>query len=162
MKFAPCHSDAQPITLSYEQPAGIDLSIVHLIKVENGIAYFGTGWTVDPGEEYYTTLHLRSSCVKKHHKYGGWTLGNNTGIIDSDYRGEIIVALQPTVLSVIQAMKEHPTLSSDDLLLEIVKTQPLPLRITQLCLHKKYPSDIHIVDELSNTKRGTGGFGSSV
>jgi len=161
MKFAACHPNAEPLTLSYENPACMDLSIVHLIKIQDGIAYYGTGWSVDPGAEYYTTLHLRSSCIKKHHKYGGWTLGNNVGIIDSDYRGELIVALQPTTLSAVKAMMDYPDLSPDDVLQEIVKTQPLPLRIAQLCLHKKYDNDIHIVDQLSSTKRDTQGFGSS-
>lgn len=66
---------------------------------------------------------------------------NNDQVIDSSYRGEIIVALHN---------------DSDDAY--IVKPGE---RIAQLVVLPYVPVDFTYVDELDETNRGTGGFGSS-
>lgn len=142
LKVKNIHPAAQPLKRAYENPACTDISIVRLLKVENGVAYFGTGISVEIPSGYYVRLYPRSSL----HKYG-WTLVNSVGIIDEDYRGEIIVALHPVSMNT----------PVDNL---VVDTN-LPLYACQLELVQKQNFDIQYVDTVSSTERGDRGFGSS-
>ena len=71
----------------------------------------------------------------------GIRLSNCVGVIDSDYRGEIIVALH-------NAGDESYMINRGD-------------RIAQLMIVDIPKIEIEEVAELSDTKRGIGGFGSS-
>lgn len=139
--------DSHDLTMAYDDPAGIDIKIVSLDRVVDGIAYFHTGICIECPRGYYVQMHGRSSLLKH-----GWTLANNVGIIDGDYRGEIIVALQPTVYRMFTS-----NLSVDDM----ARSIQLPMTVCQLSLHRKYPCDIAYVDYLSTSNRGDGSFGSS-
>ena len=90
-----------------------------------------------PGPEYVALIFARSGLGIK----SGITLPNCVGVIDSDYRGEIIVAL--TNLS-----KEPYTIQPGD-------------RVAQLVIMPVTQADISVVDELDDTERGAGGFGST-
>ena len=68
-------------------------------------------------------------------------LANGTGIIDSDYRGELMLLVEN-----IGQYSDY-----------ITKNQ----RIAQLIIEKNEPIKITIVDSLSDTKRGTKGIGST-
>ena len=70
-------------------------------------------------------------------------LSNNIGIIDSGYRGEIIAA--------VDHIKPH----ADPF--HFQKGQ----RLFQICAPDLQPMNIVIVDELDETARGGGGFGST-
>lgn len=68
-------------------------------------------------------------------------LANGTGVIDEDYRGELLIALH-----------------------NFGKTEQVILngeRIAQLVITNYIDEDINIVDELDDTERGTGGIGST-
>lgn len=181
LKLKKLRENAIPLKKSYDNPAGIDLSIVEIIKIENGIVYCGTGWAFETPDEYYTEIVPRSSM----HKHG-WTLANNIGIIDSDYRGEIIVALQPTSvlasslamesIDKVKTMYEFKNLYLEDTapityidlmsyaimesLVSTLKTK-LPIALVQVLVRKKENINLCEVNELTETKRGDGGFGSS-
>lgn len=71
----------------------------------------------------------------------GITLANCVGLIDPGYRGEVGAAL-------INLGSEPYTVSNGD-------------RIAQLVLVKVEDMEFNKVDRLSETERGTGGFGSS-
>ncbi len=66
---------------------------------------------------------------------------NKVGVIDSDYRGEIMVALH-------NHSEEPKTIENGE-------------RIAQLVLVPYISADFDEVDELSDTVRGDGGFGST-
>ena len=66
---------------------------------------------------------------------------NKVGVIDSDYRGEIMVALH-------NHGKETRTVSTGD-------------RIAQFVIAPYYTAQFTEAEELSNTVRGEGGFGST-
>ena len=66
---------------------------------------------------------------------------NTPGTIDSDYRGEIIVAL-------------HNDSDQDEIVLP-------GERIAQICFEQVPVVTWKVVNELSETERGTGGFGST-
>jgi dUTP pyrophosphatase len=71
----------------------------------------------------------------------GITVLNTPGVIDSDYRGELKVNL------VNNTTKKF-----------VVKRG---MRICQIMFQRSYPVSLNFVEELSETQRGTGGFGST-
>ena len=97
----------------------------------------GTGLIMAIPKKYFGAIYARSGLATKQ----GLRPANCVGIIDADYRGEIIVALHN---------------DSDEN--QIV---PAGARIAQFMLMKREYTEFSIVDELDETKRGTGGFGSS-
>lgn len=162
---------AAPLVKAYDDPAGTDIAITHLIKVENGIAFFGTDWAFEIPSGYYVELHLRSGTPKNY----GWTLANGVGIIDADYRGEIIVQLQPTVMTSIVPTVEENQFESYKyaIVVELAKELgyashdhpigPLEksLNLVQFLFKKKEMFMLEEVGALSETVRGASGFGSS-
>ena len=82
-------------------------------------------------------VFARSGLGIKH----GISLSNGVGVIDSDYRGEIMVGL--TNLS-----EEPYTIHPGD-------------RIAQLVVTPVVLPELERVEELDDTGRGTGGFGST-
>lgn len=151
MQVQLCHIDglnAIPLIGAYEKPACLDLTCTRIIKVQDGVAYLGTGWSVCPPSGYYVEIHPRSSMVKK-----GWMLANSTGIIDPDYTGELIVALTPTIRFIMQGYKDMDEYLND--------TLRLPEALVQICLRSYIPIDVCEVPFLIPTSRGSGAYGSS-
>lgn len=83
---------------------------------------------------YEVQVRPRSGLALKH----GITLVNTPGTIDSDYRGEIGIIL-------INLSKENFIINPKE-------------RIAQLILNRVYQMDL-VEESLSDTKRGSGGFG---
>ncbi len=79
----------------------------------------------------------RSGLSSKH----GITLVNSVGVIDSDYTGEIICPM-------INLSKDEYILKPGD-------------RIAQIVFMPIYIANLIVTDELQETKRGSGGFGST-
>ncbi len=96
-----------------------------------------TGLAFEIPEGYHMKIFLRSSIGHTSHL----RLANGTGIIDSDYRGEVMLLV------------ENP---SRDLVII-----PKGSRIAQGMIEKNVPVVFEEVEELSETKRGAGGFGST-
>lgn len=71
----------------------------------------------------------------------GYMLANGIGIIDNHYRGPLLVGL----------LKFDPTAADLE----------LPLRVAQLIPRQIISLDIQIVEDLDETQRGKGGFGST-
>ena len=90
-----------------------------------------------PSADYVALVFARSGLGIKH----GVAPANCVGVIDSDYRGEIMVGLQ----------------NSGDTDYVI---QPAD-RIAQLMITPVIQAEITLVDELDRTARGAGGFGST-
>ena len=90
-----------------------------------------------PSPDYVALVFARSGLGIKH----GVAPANCVGVIDSDYRGEVMVGLQNSG-------------SSD------FTVQPGD-RIAQLMVTPVVQATIQMVDELDETQRGTGGFGST-
>ncbi len=98
----------------------------------------GLFFEIPPG--YFISLRPRSGLALKH----GITLPNSPATIDSDYRGELKVIL-------INLGEELFTVNNGD-------------RIAQLLVEKECLAEFESVpfaEELSDTKRGPGGFGST-
>lgn len=82
-------------------------------------------------------IYARSGLSIKH----GIMLANGVGVIDSDYRGEIKVGL-------INLGKEDYVIKKGD-------------RIAQMVFAPVLIAETEVVEELSETDRGAGGFGST-
>ena len=90
-----------------------------------------------PSAAYVALVFARSGLGIRH----GVALSNGVGVIDSDYRGEILVGLQ----------------NSGDADYVI---QPAD-RIAQLMVVPVVQAQVKMVDQLDETQRGAGGFGST-
>jgi dUTP pyrophosphatase len=86
---------------------------------------------------YEGQVRPRSGLAAKH----GVTVANAPGTIDADYRGEILVIL----------------INLGDAPLNITRG----MRIAQLIIAPVSQARINIVEQLDNTMRGDGGFGST-
>jgi dUTP pyrophosphatase len=118
--------------------AGLDLACLGDYDIPpNHWANVKTGVRVEIPEGYFGLLCLRSSAGKR-----GLSLLNTIGIIDSDYRGEII--------AMIRNNNTHPVLLSDG------------TKVAQLVVIPHLPlNNIETADTLTDTVRGVGGFGST-
>ena len=90
-----------------------------------------------PSAEYVALVFARSGMGIKH----GVAPANCVGVIDSDYRGEIMVGLH-------NAGESDYTVQPGD-------------RIAQLMVVPVVQAQVQMVEELDDTARGAGGFGST-
>ena len=97
----------------------------------------GTGLSIEIPDGYFGGIFARSGLATKK----GLRPSNCVGACDSDYRGEYIVAIH----------------NDTD---ETMSIEPNE-RIAQLIVIPYLPVEFNEVDELSETERGTGGFGST-
>lgn len=97
----------------------------------------GTGLAIEIPDGYFGAIFARSGLATKE----GLRPANCVGCCDSDYRGEYIVAL-------------HNDTNETKL---IVPNE----RIAQLVVIPYLPVEFEEVVELTDTERGTGGFGST-
>jgi dUTP pyrophosphatase len=96
-----------------------------------------TGLFIELPEGYEAQLRPRSGLAFKH----GISLPNTPATIDSDYRGEIKIAL-------INLSNEPFTIKSGE-------------RIAQMIIAKHERAELIQVETINETKRGEGGFGST-
>ena len=97
-----------------------------------------TGLAIElPGPDCVALVYARSGLAIKQ----GVTLSNCVGVIDSDYRGEIKVGL-------VNLGAAPVTLSPGE-------------RVAQLCIAPVWQANFAPADELSDSQRGAGGFGST-
>ena len=127
-------------TYGSECAAGADLyaCIESPVTIEPGQTVFiSTGLALEIPEGYAGFVYARSGLSCKR----GLAPANKVGVVDADYRGEITVALH-----------NH----SDE-----PKTIEVNERIAQIVIAPFVHVAFDEVDELSDTVRGAGGFGST-
>ena len=97
-----------------------------------------TGLAIElPGPECVALVYARSGLSIKH----GLTMANGVGVIDSDYRGELRVPM-------VNLGTEPYTVQPGE-------------RIAQLCIAPVWQAAFVQANDLSDTDRGAGGFGST-
>ena len=118
--------------------AGADLCLEKPLTIACGkTAIVPTGLFFEIPNGYEIQIRPRSGLAAKN----GVTVLNTPGTIDSDYRGEIKIIL-------INLGDEDFVINSGD-------------RIAQMIVAPVTQADFSIVENLSETERGTGGFGST-
>lgn len=126
-----------------EQAAGLDLAAClpsdqpSLTLDPGQIAVVPTGLAIAIPDGYEGQVRPRSGLATKR----GITVPNAPGTIDADYRGELRVAL-------INLSKEPQTIEHGD-------------RIAQLVIAPVAMCEVVVVEDLDETVRGVGGFGST-
>lgn len=119
--------------------AGADLVAAEAIRLEPGErALVGTGVRIALPEGYAAFVVPRSGLAAKH----GITIVNSPGTIDAGYRGEIKVSLLNTDRT------EAYEISVGDRIAQVIVMPVPPVRFVP-------------VDELPDSVRGAGGFGST-
>ncbi len=120
------------------QSAGMDLCAAikeELVLNKGELTLIPTGFAIALPQGFEAQIRPRSGLAIKH----GIGLINSPGTIDTDYRGEIKIA-------VINLGAKPYTFRRGD-------------RIAQMVIKKVYFARLEIVEELDETRRNTGGFG---
>ena len=118
--------------------SGMDLHAAiedDLVLPAGSIQLIPTGFAFAIPEGFEAQIRPRSGLAAKH----GIGIINSPGTIDSDYRGEVMVAL-------INLGEKPYTIHRQD-------------RIAQMVVKKVYQAQLHVAETLDKTDRGTGGFG---
>lgn len=125
---------------TYDGDAGMDLYCPHQLIIEpNETLLIKMGIACEMTDEYLPVSFMlapRSSISKTPLR-----MSNSIGIIDSGYRGEIMASVD--------------NISNEDYM--ITPGQ----RLFQIVHPTLYPFNVDVVEELSETERGDGGFGST-
>ena len=130
------HPDAKVPAFAHPGDAGMDLYSVEDIVLKPGERRsVPTGIAIALPDGYVSLVWDKSG---PSHKFGVKTLG---GVLDSGYRGEYLIGL-------VNLGQEA---------FEIKKGQ----KIAQLLIQKVEHPEVEVVDELEETSRGAGGFGST-
>lgn len=127
-------------TYGSEFAAGADLyaSLDEAVVIEPGETKFiPTGFAFEIPEGYAGFVYARSGLACKR----GLAPANKVGVIDSDYRGEVMVALH-------NHGKAAQTVEAGE-------------RIAQMVIAPYITASFILSDELDETVRGEGGFGST-
>lgn len=130
--------DAVLPSLGSAYAAGADLYSVEELTIlpgETKLVHTGLAMEIPVG--YGGFIFARSGLATKR----GLAPANKVGVIDADYRGEIMVALY-----------NHSATE---------QTVEKGERVAQLVIMPFLAAEYFEVEELSDTERGTGGFGSS-
>lgn len=127
-------------TIGSEYAAGADLYAATDYDIEirpSQLVKIDTGLSIAIPEGYFGAIFARSGLATKQ----GLRPANCVGVVDADYRGPVIVALYN---------------DSDE-----VQIVPAKSRIAQLVILPCQSFEFEVVDNLSETERGEGGFGST-
>ena len=140
MNIKKLNENARIPTYGSEFAAGADLyacldADVTIAPAETLLIHTGLAMQIPEG--LVGLIYARSGLASKK----GLAPANKVGVIDSDYRGEIMVALH-----------NHGT---------IPQTVSDGERIAQIVFAPYYAAEFSVVDELDDTTRGSGGFGST-
>lgn len=145
MKIKKLHPDAILPTQGSAAAAGYDLYSVDTLCIEPGeTRLIHTGFAIEIPNEFWGGIYARSGLATKK----GLRPANCVGVIDSDYRGEIMVAIHNDSDSI-----QH--IDAGDRIAQLVFHQQ-----TSIIPNEK--GDLwEMVEDLSETDRASGGFGST-
>ena len=140
LRIKKLRDNAQMPTYGSEWAAGADMyaAIDEAVTIEPGETKFiPTGLAFEIPEGYAGFVHASSGLASKR----GLAPANKVGVIDADYRGEVMVALH-------NHGKETQTVEAGE-------------RIAQMIIAPFITANFIFSDELDDTVRGEGGFGST-
>lgn len=135
LRYKKMSSRAMTPVRGTEHAAGMDLVAISKTVTNTGIKY-GTGLAFEIPVGHVGLLFPRSSVSKT-----GLAMANSVGVIDSDYRGEISAVFKITD-------KAGDVYQIGD-------------RVCQLVIVPIPDIEFKEVDDISETERGHGGFGST-
>lgn len=170
VKIKKLNKDAVIPSYAKDGDAGMDLTATSKSYDENGNVVYGTGLAFEIPEGYVGLLFPRSSNSKK-----DLLLSNSVGILDSGYRGEVLFKFKKQInnersflntMIAVQLMakikddfKHLGLLDESDI--EEFREYEIGDRIGQLIIIPYPAIEFEEVEELSETERGSGGYGST-
>ena len=140
IKYKVLNELAKEPTRGSEYAAGYDLYAAtdrEISLFPHTTQLIGTGLAFELPDGYFGAVYARSGLASKK----GLRPANCVGVVDSDYRGEVMVALHND--------SDH------------IMTIDAGERIAQLVLMPYVNMTFEQVEELNTTNRGEGGFGST-
>lgn len=139
LKIKKLNENATTPTYGSDFAAGADLysceDEITILPGETRLIH--TGIVMEIPEGYVGLIYARSGIATKR----GLAPANKVGVIDSDYRGEVMVALH-------NHSSNPAKIEAKERIAQIVITPYLTVNFTE-------------ADSLGNTERGSGGFGST-
>lgn len=136
VKVKKLHPEAIIPKYAKQGDAGLDLTAVSEEWNENNsMVTYGTGLSIEIPEGYVGLLFPRSSVCKT-----SLSLSNSVGVIDSGYRGEIMLKYRYPEEGLVYDLGD---------------------RVGQLIIMPYPQIELIEAEELSSTERGEGGYGSS-
>jgi len=150
VKIKKLHKDANIPKQITKLAGGWDVTTTEIIQEEKDFVICKLGFALQPPSNYKITLVPRSSLTKTK-----WVLQNSPGLGDPDYLGEYQFRFR--------AIPESLGWDNSDEYELIYSKFPYEVgdRIGQIYLEEIIPMEFEEVDELSETERGTGSYGSS-
>jgi dUTP pyrophosphatase len=139
IKFKRLHEEATLPTRATEGSAGFDLTAIS-VEYKGRVTTYGTGVAVQIPARHVGLLFMRSSVSDM-----DMALANAVGVVDEDYRGEIKLKYR------LHELAEYK---------HTIRTYDIGERIGQLVVVPILTEAIE-VDNLDQTDRGYGGFGST-
>ena len=130
------HPDAVVPRYAHFGDAAVDLVATTKWKDDKGNICYGTGLAMEIPDNHVGLMFPRSSVSKKDLR-----LCNSVGVIDAGYRGDIIACV--------------------DNIKNVPYTIQQGSRLFQLCGPQLEPIQFQLTNDLSNSQRGAGGFGST-
>ena len=138
VKIKPLYENTIIPTKADKGSAGFDLYAQICVWIEpHKTEKVSVGFAMELPDGTFGAIYARSGLATKK----GLRPANAVGIVDSSYRGEVFVALHNDT-------DEWQEINAGDRIAQLIVTE--------------YPQvDFDIIDELSETERGEGGFGHS-
>ena len=137
VKFKKLYADAVAPSYAKDGDAGMDLVATEILSNTTFDVTYGTGIALEVPKGFVGLVFPRSS-VRKY----DLTLSNSVGVIDSGYRGELQVTFKKT--NGLDSLKYN-----------------VGDRIAQIMILPYPKINFKKVDNLSDSERGEGGFGST-
>lgn len=141
IKIKRLHDNAKIPTKAHPTDAGFDLYAcleenVYIHSHETVMIPIGFAWEIPEG--YFGGIYARSGLATKENLRPA----NCVGVVDSSYRGEVIVAIHNDSNSYVRKISPNE-------------------KIAQMVIHSCIECNLIEAEELSSTERGMNGFGSS-
>lgn len=146
LRFMKLNDAAITPTRGSVDAAGCDLYTYEEVSIREGeTKLVHTGIAIEIPDGYFGAVYARSGLATKQ----GLRPANCVGVIDSDYRGEIMVALHRDAKGGMfgDMFADHSI--------------PAGTRIAQLVIQPYASVEFEEVEALSETERNAGGFGST-
>ena len=149
VKIKKLYEDSILPTKAHATDAGYDLYAHSKSYDDDGNVVYGSGVAMEIPQGYVGLVFPRSSNAKKN-----LILSNSVGVIDSGYRGEISFKFKFAPISNAQTQEQYLSFAYS-------KRYEIGERIGQIIIVPYPEIEFVEVDELSDSERGDGGYGSS-
>lgn len=164
IKYKKLREDAVAPYRRFDVDAGFDFTAIWK-EVKDKYTEYGTGIAIEIPSGYVGYLFPRSSVRDQ-----DFMMKNSVGVVDASYRGEIKFSFANVIHDMFENVMNADELSPDysdgkainiKLLNRHMDHYKIGDRVGQLVIMKKPDIKWVEVKELSETKRGTAGYGSS-